>query len=126
MATQHEAESEVAAILKLSSKKDKDAAFATLRKKGDFEANIESAKVSTGYATVVRESQELNVINYSPCIHCFGMFSTKTLTRHMHTCSVKDKSGKEPGNVKSSKCSFKDTYQRNQSLLSLENKYFLE
>ena len=101
----HKNEEKIKEILKLP-KKQQNEKLVLLRKKGDFDANMETARESNDLLVVVRTGKNKmgTVENYTTCVKCFGMYNNRTVTRHMNICRGEDESKRaEKSNLKTSK-----------------------
>ena len=90
MKAKHYDNDRIKAILKLG-KKDKIVAFKKIRHEGDMIANTNSLSSGSTYSVVVRKSKNESIGNYTPCYLCDGVFSNKTLSRHLKRCKLLNK-----------------------------------
>ena len=60
------------------------------RNEGDMKANEKSLASGSGFSVVVRESKskETGTLNYTSCHKCSGIYSNKTLYRHLRICAA--------------------------------------
>ena len=87
----HKKEKEVAEALSYKTKsKERRDAWAFLKRKGDFNANMKSLKEYKETIAVVRGSSGDVVTEFVPCPHCFGFFNSKTLYKHVKVCFMKN------------------------------------
>ena len=100
--SKHKNEETVKEILKMS-KANQTIQFGILRRNGDFEANMKTARETSDYVTVVRKSKVLNVANYAPCIKCLGLYNNRTIIRHMSTCRGDADGGNNKNQIPSEK-----------------------
>ena len=75
-------------------KKERAKHFSALRNKGDYEANIQSLKENGKFLTVVRNGKDVDVNNFTPCIHCGGIYKKETPVRHLSHCALKKGKGR--------------------------------
>ena len=80
----HSETTEVARALAFpSGSKERRAAFAKIRREGDYEPSLSRLK-EKNHAIAVRQGKQKNEL--SPCPHCFGFFQPKFLYRHAKYC----------------------------------------
>lgn len=90
----HKSEDEIKDLLKypVESIKRKNAIQLLIRK-GDYEFNMMSLKKDSSRLCVVRQLKSapdnVSIMNFVPCTHCFGFFNASTLFKHVKTCPMR-------------------------------------
>ena len=88
----HEKEDKVQQVLQHPSKsKDRRDAWSSIRRVGDYKANIEALRSNSGKVIVARAVSKSEAHDFVPCKYCNGFFFARTLYKHEKSCPVRIK-----------------------------------
>lgn len=92
----HSDEVDVARVLSKKKKsKERKAAWAVLRKKGDFNHNYECVEKGGGVLVPKYRSKQKTQGDYVTCGLCLGLYSKRILWKHQKTCETPAEKGKQ-------------------------------
>ena len=124
MKISHRKENDVKKGSKLVDKVEKRKFFGVLCRRGDFEANMKHAREKNEFLTVVRHSKNLDVKNYTPCINCHGLYSNRTLIKHLKTCQGSSKGISKSKDARGSRILLQESLAKDDQFKKLKVELF--